>query len=84
MPYVCTNILIVKVIAQVPYDEPMYERTLLLIMNDMTCIYDMSCTNVLIDHFTVVCLVPWPLRESEAGVDFVLIQTFLLFLCKSR
>ena len=24
-----------------------------------------------IDHFTVVCLVTWPLNESEAGVDLV-------------
>ena len=29
-------------------------------------------------HFAVVCLVAWPLVESEAGVD----QTSLLFLCK--
>ena len=29
----------------------------------------------LIDHFTVVCLVAWPLNESEAGVDLVLIET---------
>ena len=28
-----------------------------------------------IDHFTVVCLVTWPLNGSEAGVDLVLIQT---------
>ena len=35
-----------------------------------------------IDHFTVVCLVAWPLNESEAGVDLVLIETSLLFLCK--
>jgi len=28
-----------------------------------------------IDHFTVVCLVAWPLNESEAGVDLVLIET---------
>ena len=35
-----------------------------------------------IDHFTVVCLVAWPLNESEAGGDLVLIQTSLLFLCK--
>ena len=35
-----------------------------------------------IDHFTVVCLVTWPLNGSEAGGDLVLIQT-LLFLCKS-
>ena len=35
-----------------------------------------------IDHFTVVCLVAWPLNESEAGVDLVLIGTLLLFICK--
>ena len=34
-----------------------------------------------IDHFTVVCLVAWPLNESEAGVDLVLIETSLLFIC---
>ena len=36
-----------------------------------------------IDHFTVACLVAWPLSESEAGVDFILIQIFLFFTCKS-
>ena len=35
-----------------------------------------------IDHFTVVCLVAWPLNESETGVDLVLIETSLLFICK--
>ena len=30
------------------------------------------------DHFTVVCSVTWPLNGSEAGGDFVLIQTSLL------
>jgi len=35
-----------------------------------------------IDHFTVVCLVAWPLNENEAGGDLVLIETSLLFLCK--
>ena len=35
-----------------------------------------------LDHFTVVCLVAWPLNESEAGVDLVLIETSLLFICK--
>ena len=35
-----------------------------------------------IDHFTVVCLVAWPLNESEAGVDLALIETSLLFICK--
>ena len=34
------------------------------------------------DYFTVVRLVPWPLNESEAKVDLVLIETSLLFLCK--
>ena len=31
-----------------------------------------------IDHFTVVCLVTWPLNESEAGVDLVLIENSLI------
>ena len=34
-----------------------------------------------IDHFTVVCLVAWPLNESEAGDDLVLIETSLHFSC---
>ena len=34
-----------------------------------------------IDHFTVVCLVAWPLNEGEAGGDLALIETFPLFLC---
>ena len=34
-----------------------------------------------IDHFTVACLVAWPLNEGEAGGDLALIETFLLFLC---
>jgi len=34
-----------------------------------------------IDHL-LVCLVAWPLNESEAGVDLVKIETSLLFLCK--
>ena len=40
-------------------------------------------TNIIIDHFTVVGLVNWPLNGSEAGVDLVLIQTSLLLLCRS-
>ena len=35
-------------------------------------------------HFTVVCLVTWPLSRSEAGVDLALIQTLLLFICKQH
>ena len=37
----------------------------------------------LIAHFTVVFLAIWPLSGSEARVDFALIQTFLVFICKS-
>ena len=36
-----------------------------------------------IDHFTVVCLVTWPLDGSEAEGDLVLIKTSLLLLCKT-
>ena len=36
----------------------------------------------IIDHFTVVCSVTWPLSRSEAGGDLVLIQTPLSFSCK--
>ena len=42
-----------------------------------------SLLTKLIDHFTVVDLVTWPLNGSEAGFDLVLIQTSLLLLCKS-
>ena len=31
--------------------------------------------------FVVVCLVTWPVNESEARVELVLIETSLLFLC---
>ena len=37
---------------------------------------------VSIDLFTVVCLATWPLNESEAGGDLVMIETSLLLLCK--
>ena len=38
--------------------------------------------NYEIDHFTVVCLIAWPLNENEAEDDLCLIETSLLFLCK--
>ena len=43
-----------------------------------------SVTNneTIIAHFTVVCLVTWPWIGSEAGSDFDLIQTSLLFICR--
>ena len=34
-----------------------------------------------IDYSTVVCLVTCPLNDSEVGVDLVLIESSLLFLC---
>ena len=34
------------------------------------------------DHFTIVYLVAWPSYEYESGVDLVLIETSLPFLCK--
>ena len=33
------------------------------------------------NYFTVMCLVAWPLHESEAGGDLALIETSLLLLC---
>ena len=46
--------------------------------------YSPEFTNpfTIIDHFTVSCLVAWPLNESEAGGELVLIETSLLFSCK--
>ena len=38
-------------------------------------------TGKLNKSFLVGCLVAWPLNESEARRDLVLIQTSLLFLC---
>ena len=35
------------------------------------------------DDFTIVALVTWPVNDSEAGVDLVLMQTSLLLLCES-
>ena len=37
---------------------------------------------LLIDHFTVVYSVTWPLNGSEAGGDLALIQTSLVLSCK--
>ena len=31
------------------------------------------------DYFAVVCLVTWPLNDSEAGSDFVLIPDLTAF-----
>ena len=34
------------------------------------------------DNFTVVSLANWPINDSEARVDLVLIETSLVFLSK--
>ena len=34
-----------------------------------------------VTDYTVLCLDTWPLNESEADVDLVLIETSLLLLC---
>ena len=39
--------------------------------------------SLVIEHFTVVCSVTWPLNGSEARGDLVFIQTSLILLCKS-
>jgi len=44
--------------------------------------FNTSLEPSLIDHFTVVWSVTWPLDGGKAGVDLVLIQTSLLLLCK--
>ena len=36
-----------------------------------------------IDHFTIVCSVTWPLNGSEAGSNLVFIQISLFLLCES-
>ena len=38
----------------------------------------------LICHFTVVCLVTWPMTVREAGGDLALINTSLCFSCKCK
>ena len=43
--------------------------------------YFLNCFQL--SHFTVVCLVAWPLNGNENGGDLVLIEILLLFLCKS-
>ena len=49
----------------------MNDTTILILVNDN-----------IIHLFTIVCLVTWPLNESEAGSDLVMMETSLLVLCK--
>ena len=53
-----------------------------LVFNESVALRFINRVDKVIGHFTVVCLVSWPWIESEAGVDLVLIETSLLFLCK--
>ena len=55
----------------------------LLFTTDESLMIILKATCWPIVRFTVVCLVAKPLNRSEARVDFVVIQTLLLFICKS-
>ena len=48
----------------------------------MDCQELIHCEHVL-NHFTVVCSVTWPLNGSQVGDDLALIKTSLFLLCKS-
>jgi len=41
-----------------------------------------SSVRGIIDYFSVVCLVAWPLNDSEAGVGLIFREIVLLFLHK--
>ena len=45
-------------------------------------LYSLNSTGPIV-HFTIVCLEAKPLNRSDARVYFVVIQTLLLFICKS-
>ena len=54
------------------------------VLDELPLLIIQSMRSEAIAHFTVVCLVIWPLSGSEAGGDLVLIQTLLLFICKYK
>ena len=60
-------------------DFPQLTKIQISLVSQLWCpvIYIKRIRKRQIGHFTVVCLVAWPLNESEAGVE-----TSLLFLCK--
>ena len=51
-------------------------------MYEYTVKSNQNGNQLVIDHFTVVFLVTWPLSGSEAAVDLAMIQTLELFRCK--
>ena len=63
----------------------MFESCSGLYLSGLTLTTELTIARIIstgMDHFTVVCLVVWPVNENEAGGDLVLIETSLLFLCK--
>ena len=52
-------------------------------ITNMAAMHDVMCMRS-VHHFTVVCLVTWPLNGNKAAGDLVSIQTSLLLLCKLR
>ena len=58
-------------------------NVMMILLELMDLLISINRRTFRIDHFTVVCLVAWPLNESGTGGDLVLIETSLLiFLCK--
>ena len=62
-----------------------YLHSLQIIYRSVSVFVLLLCINSSISnrrHFKIVCLVAWPLNESEACVDLALIETSLLFSYK--
>ena len=64
------------------HDLAIAVRLLLQSMTSSCCCF-VCFVCFVINHFTVVCSVTWPLNGSEAAGDLLLIQTSLLLLYKS-
>ena len=54
------------------------------ILKELCLINYLTSRTLKYDIFTIVFLVTRPLSGSEAGVDLVLMQTLLLFICKYK
>ena len=74
-------LLMISVLTSIPLYADYYAKCYRKLLDPVDQAILQSDLNT-IDHFTVVCLVAWPLNESEVGVDLVLIETSLLFICK--
>ena len=76
-------IRIAEVRVRVPLRPFYYLSTVAQLPRSLTLkLFPSAVRMIFHQNFTVERLVAWPLNENEAGVDLVLIQTLLLFLCK--